>query len=49
MFVGDINLALNKPAYQISTLAGGVAGRAVDENSNTSVMIRQVILKFLGT
>ena len=32
MFVGDINLAINKPAWQISEFAEGVASRAVDGN-----------------
>ena len=35
MFVEDNNLALNKPAWQISTVARGNASRAVDGNPDT--------------
>ena len=36
MFVEDIYLALNKPAWQISTSGNGVASRTVDGNLNAN-------------
>ncbi|KAI8479877.1 hypothetical protein Bbelb_423990 [Branchiostoma belcheri] len=39
IYRADINIALRKPAFQSSVKYGGVAGRAVDGNTNTNYFV----------